>query len=47
MWTPGVGLTGWDWLWIGLAVVMDLSSLVGHYRQYQDRLPASVGGTAA
>jgi hypothetical protein len=47
MWTPGVGLVGWDWLWIGMAVVMDISSLAGHYRQYQDRLPASVGGTGA
>lgn len=47
MWTPGVGLVGLEWLWIALAVVMDLSSLAGHYRHYQDRLPAAVGGTAA
>ena len=25
MWTPGVGLNGWDWLWLGLAVVLDIS----------------------
>ena len=30
MWTPGVGLVGWDWLWIGLAVFMDIASLTGH-----------------
>jgi hypothetical protein len=22
--TPGVGMTGWDWLWIGLGVVLDI-----------------------
>jgi hypothetical protein len=27
LWTPGVGLTGWDWLWIAIAFVLD----VGHY----------------
>ena len=27
LWTPGVGLTGWDWLWLGIAVLLDL----GHY----------------
>jgi hypothetical protein len=41
MWTPGVGLVGWDWLWIGLAVVMDISSLAGHFRTYQNRIPGS------
>jgi hypothetical protein len=25
MWTPGVGLNGWDWLWLGLAVFLDLA----------------------
>jgi hypothetical protein len=28
LWSP-VGLAGWDWLWIGLAVALDL----GHYAQ--------------
>ena len=23
LYTPGVGRTGWDWLWPGLAVVLD------------------------
>ena len=27
LWTPGVGVTGWDWLWIAFAFVLDL----GHY----------------
>ena len=27
LWTPGVGVTGWDWLWIAFALLLDL----GHY----------------
>ena len=27
LWAPGVGLYGWDWFWIVLAVFLDL----GHY----------------
>lgn len=27
MYTPGIGLRGWDWLWIGMAVVLD----IGHW----------------
>jgi hypothetical protein len=27
LWTPGVGVTGTDWIWIGIAVLLDL----GHY----------------
>jgi hypothetical protein len=40
LWSPGVGLVGFDWLWIVLAVLMDLSSLFGHYQAYQGRLPS-------
>jgi hypothetical protein len=29
MYTPGIGLRGWDWLWIALAVVLDIGHL-GH-----------------
>lgn len=39
LWTPGVGLTGWDWLWIILAFLMDISSTYGHYRTNQERMP--------
>lgn len=27
IWTPGVGIVGWDWFWLILAVVID----VGHW----------------
>jgi hypothetical protein len=35
LWSPGVGLHGWDWFWIILAVLID----AGHYAQtaYQGR----------
>ncbi len=39
MWTPGIGLQGWDWLWIGLAVLMDIASLTGHGATYRNRIP--------
>ena len=27
LFTPGVGISGWDWLWIALAVVIDVGNL--------------------
>lgn len=30
---PPFGLTGWDWLWIGIAVVFDLGQYGGVYTQ--------------
>jgi hypothetical protein len=30
---PPFALTGWDWLWIGIAVVLDLSHYGGAYVQ--------------
>src|SRR5688500_6994995 len=27
LYTPGIGLTGWDWFWVALAAVLD----VGHW----------------
>ena len=23
-WSPGIGIYGWDWLWIGLGVLLDI-----------------------
>jgi hypothetical protein len=46
LWTPGVGITGWDWLWIGIAFVLDL----GHYTYSaygnRDRLPGGTSSTS-
>ncbi len=27
LWVPGVGVTGWDWFWIGIAALLD----IGHW----------------
>jgi len=32
VWVPGTGVDGLDWLWIGLALVLDLSSYGGGSR---------------
>jgi hypothetical protein len=26
VWVPGVGVTGWSWLWVALAVLIDLGT---------------------
>ena len=30
LWTPGVGVVGWEWFWIGLAVFVDMASYAGN-----------------
>ncbi len=47
LWTPGTGLTGADWLWVGIAFILDL----GHYSYSaygnRDKIPGmSYGGGA-
>jgi len=39
------GLQGLDWLWIGLAVVLDLASIAGAGYSNRDRLPANFTGS--
>lgn len=29
LYRPGVGVVGWEWLWIGLAFIVDLTSYAG------------------
>ncbi|MBE2238261.1 MAG: hypothetical protein IAE81_10750 [Caldilineaceae bacterium] len=29
LWAPGVGLVGLDWLWVGLAFLLDIGALFG------------------
>ncbi len=43
LWTPGIGLTGWDWLWIVMAVLLDVSSIAGNVRANRERLPGYSG----
>jgi hypothetical protein len=37
---PPLGVTGWDWVWVGFAVLIDLSHYVGTYSQ-REQLSAS------
>ena len=39
LWTPGVGLTGFDWVWLGLAVVLDIGSHAGSAYGNRNRIP--------
>ncbi|MGH2503344.1 MAG: hypothetical protein ACRDID_12630 [Ktedonobacterales bacterium] len=46
LWTPGVGVVGWEWLWIVLAFVLDLTSYAGSVfgnRQQIEGYPGSTG----
>jgi hypothetical protein len=42
LWRPGVGITGLDWLWIGMAVFFDLTSLAGHFQKYREQQAGKV-----
>jgi hypothetical protein len=35
----GAGIVGWDWLWLGLAVVLDITHYVGSAYGGRDRIP--------
>lgn len=39
LWTPGIGLTGWDWLWLVLAVFCDVSHYSSSAYYNRNRLP--------
>ncbi|NJN83564.1 MAG: hypothetical protein HC802_15625 [Caldilineaceae bacterium] len=45
LYTPGVGLTGWDWLWVILAVLLDIQHYASAYTKRND-IPG-YGTTAA
>jgi hypothetical protein len=51
LWTPGIGLTGWDWLWLILAVFCDLmhysSTAYSNRNQIPGMAPASSGPTTS
>jgi hypothetical protein len=39
---PG-GVTGWDWLWVGLAVALDIGSYAGGGYGNRNRIPGYSG----
>src|SRR3954451_10891553 len=38
VYTPGVGLIGWDWFWVFLALLFDIGQWVTSYSQ-RDQIP--------
>ena len=42
LWSPG-GLYGWDWLWIILAVLLDIGHMGGIGYANRDRIPGYTG----
>jgi hypothetical protein len=39
LWSPGAGLTGFDWIWLALAAVLDLGGAGSTGYANRDRLP--------
>src|SRR5512140_3084374 len=39
LWTPGIGLTGFDWIWLILAVFCDLSHYAGNAYSNRNQIP--------
>jgi uncharacterized oligopeptide transporter (OPT) family protein len=39
LWSPVSGVSGWDWLWIILALVIDFASLGGSGYANRNRMP--------
>ena len=39
MWTPAIGLQGFDWFWLVLAVLLDISHAVGSGYANRERVP--------
>jgi hypothetical protein len=43
LYTPGVGLVGWDWFWVILAVLLDIGHWGAGYTQ-RNQIPGTRGG---
>jgi hypothetical protein len=42
LWSPGVGLIGWDYLWLGMAVILDISHWASSAYANRNRMPGYV-----
>jgi hypothetical protein len=45
LYTPGIGVTGWDWFWVGLALMLDIGHLAASATQ-RDQIPGRRTGTS-
>jgi hypothetical protein len=43
VWSPVTGLVAWDWLWLGLALLVDIGSLGGGAYGNRERIPGYRG----
>lgn len=39
MWTPGIGIVGFEWFWLALAVFLDVSHGLMSLRTNRERVP--------
>jgi hypothetical protein len=39
LWTAGTGVSGWDWLWVGIALVLDLAHYGSSAYGNRDKIP--------
>jgi len=39
LWSPGIGLIGFDWFWLILAVLLDIGQIAGTGYANRDRMP--------
>jgi hypothetical protein len=39
LWSPGIGLIGFDWFWLILALVLDIGQIAGTGYANRDRVP--------
>jgi hypothetical protein len=46
LWSP-TGLTGWDWLWLGLAAVIDIGHWGSNAYANRNRIPGYTGSNPA
>jgi hypothetical protein len=45
LWSPGVGVVGWEWFWIVLAFFVDISAYAGSAISNRQQIEGYPGGT--
>jgi hypothetical protein len=45
LWSPGIGLTGWDWFWVIMAVLLDISHWTSTIYSNRNQIPGYSGAT--
>ena len=39
LWSPGIGLTGWDWVWVIVAILVDIGGAMSSAYTNRERMP--------